>query len=35
MPSLWPVPHAYPLPGIRNDQLTRFGSAGTQTVAEL
>src|SRR6266581_875410 len=23
MPSLWPVPHAYPLPGILNDQLIR------------
>jgi hypothetical protein len=35
MPSLWSVPHAYPLPGIRNDQLTRIGSACAQAVAEL
>jgi len=26
-PSLWPVPDAYPLPGILNDQLIRFGKA--------
>src|SRR6516164_9106625 len=26
-PSLWPVPDAYPLSGILNDQLIRFGSS--------
>ena len=31
MPSLRPVPHAYPLPGILNDQLIRFGSACMRT----
>ena len=31
MPSLWLVPEAYPLPGILNDQLIRFGSARMRT----
>jgi hypothetical protein len=34
MPSLWLVPDAYPLSGILNDQLIRFGSLHAN-VAEL
>jgi hypothetical protein len=26
-PSLWPVPDAYPLPGILNEEFIRFGSS--------
>src|SRR5437762_10440802 len=31
-PSLWPVPQAYPLPGITNDQLIWFGRARPRAV---